>query len=338
MLEKIRRPGRSYKDGIVKKSLSYFILGLICAMFLFIAPMGTQLSTQGVVAQVGPHLIRSRELKNIEASLKKQYQSRLNSNSNTETLQKQIRSQAIQYLINTYKISLLAKQNGFFISDKELRDRIKQYPAFQEKGRFLHSKYQAFLKYQNLNPSHFEERIRRAEMSQDWLMLFKKGIPKNQLEEMKKTEKYQYQISLNYVELSAEQVKENKLAELLKAKDRQGIDQFIKEANASWEKTDVFSLIQPIAQPIAQKDQVIEALLAHLPEKGLIPHLIRDQNKVYAIEISSFKIGTVKKEDLQIEQLLSRNFGKPDQVFENWLSIESKKIKVENKMELSSQN
>ena len=338
MLEKIRRPGRSYKDGIVKKSLSYFILGLICAMFLFIAPMGTQLSTQGVVAQVGPHLIRSRELKNVEDNLKRQYRSRLNSGSNTEALQKQIRSQAIQYLIDTYKISFLAEQKGFFISDKELRDRIKKYPAFQDKGRFLHSRYQAFLKNQNLNPAHFEERIRRAELSQDWLMLFKKGIPKNQLEEVKKKEKYKYQISINYVELPAEQVEENKLAALLKAKDRKGIDQFIKAADASWEKTDVFSLIMPIAQPIAQKDQIIEALLAHVPEKGLIPKLIRDENKVYAIEINSFKIGTVKKEDLQIEQLLSRNFGKSDQVFEDWLSIESKNIKVENKAVISSQN
>ena len=146
MLEKIRRPGRSYRDGSFKKFFSYFILGLICAMFLFIAPMGTQLNTQGVVAQVGSHIIRSRELRNIEENLKRQYQSRLNSDSRSEALLAQIRSQALQHLINTYTVYLLAKKEDFFVSNKELRETIKDFPAFQEEERFLHSRYQAFFK------------------------------------------------------------------------------------------------------------------------------------------------------------------------------------------------
>ena len=334
MLNKIRRPGRSYKDGVFKKAFSYIVLGLICAMFLFIAPMGTQLNTQGVVAQVESHLIRSRELKLIEDNFKKQYQSRLNSSPSPEALQQQIRSQALQYLIDLYKISVLAEKEDFFISDKELRETIRDYPAFQEEGRFLYSRYQVFLKSQNLSPAHFEERIRRYELSQNWVSSFKKAALTNQLEELKKSERHQYKINFQYVELAAEKVEEEKLADLLKTKNQAGVKQFLKSADADWKETGVFSLILPIGQAIAQNDKIVEALLSHLPNKGLVPNIIRDENKVYAVKILSFDKTESKPEELKIERLLSRNFGKSDQVFENWLSTESKKIKVQKRDEI----
>ena len=335
MLEKIRRPGRSYKDGAFKKVFSYFILGLICAMFLFIAPMGTQLNTQGVVAQVGPHLIRSRELRNIEENLKRQHQSRLNSDSKSEALLMQIRSQALQYLINTYTVYLLADKEDFFISNQELRETIKNFPAFQEENRFLHSRYQAFLKNQNLNPSHFEERIRRSKLGQDWFYAFKKAIPSNNLEQIKKSERHQYKINFQYVELKTKTTEVKKLTDILKLKDEVKLNQFLDAASSSWKDTGVFSLISPIGKPIAQNEKILQAIISQLPNKGLVPDIIRDSNKIYIIKILSFEVKNAQKEELQIERLLGRNFGKSDQVFENWLSIESKNIKIQKRNETS---
>ena len=331
MFEKIRRPGRSYKDGGLKKVFSYFILGLICAMFLFIIPMGTQLNTQEVVAQVGPHLIRSRELRNFEENLKRQYQSRLNSDSSSEDLLAQIRSQALQHLIGLYKIGFLAKKESFFISDQELRTEIQGYEGFQEGGRFLYSRYQAFLKSQNINPAHFEERVRRSKLSYEWVNSFKKAVPSNRLEDIKKSDRMKYKINFQYVELETEKVEEEKLAGLLKEKDTKGLNQFLKALSASWEETGDFSLILPIGKGIAQNEKVIQAVLSHLPQKGLIPSIIRDSNKIYAIKILSFDIKEVQPKEAQLERLLSRNFGKSDQVFENWLSVKSKKIKIQKR-------
>lgn len=331
MLEKIRRPGRSYKDGLFKKVFSYLVLGLICAMFLFIAPMGTQLNTQGVAAQVGPHLIRSRELRNIEENLKRQYQSRLNSDSGSETLLAQIRSQALQHLIDTYTVYLLAKKEDFFVSNKELRETIKNFPAFQEEERFLHSRYQAFLKSQNLSPSHFEERIRRSKLGQDWFYSFKKAIPSNNLEQIKKSERHQYKINFQYAELETKTTEEKKLTDILKAKDEVKLTQFLDAASSSWEETGVFSLISPVGKPIAQNEKILQAIISQLPNKGLAPNIIRDSNKIYIIKILSFEMKEAQKEELQIERLLSRSFGKSNQVFENWLSIKSKNIKIQKR-------
>lgn len=331
MLEKIRRPGRSYKDGIFKKSFSYLVLGLICAMFLFIAPMGTQLNTQGVVAQVGPHLIRSRELRNIEENLKRRYQSRLNSESAPEALQDQIRSQALQHLIDTYTIDLLAEKEGFFISDKELRETIRGFSGFQEKERFLRSRYQAFLKSQNLSPALFEERIRRSKRTEDWISSFKKGTPANKLEEIKQKERHQYKINFQYAELKTKEIEEEKLVAFLKTKDQKGLNQFLKSAGADWKETGVFSLILPIGQAIAQNEKVIQTLLSHLPDKGLVPQIIRDSNKIYVVKILSFDRKEAQAEELEIERLLSRSFGKSSQLFEDWLSAESEKIKIQKR-------
>ena len=329
MLEKIRRPGRSYRDGALKRFFSYIIFGLICVVFLFIAPMGTQMGGQGVVAKIGPYMIRSRELRNLEENIKRQHQSRLNSESNNEDFQTQIRSQALQHLIDLYLINISAEKEGFFITDQELREVIHELSVFQEKGRFLYSRYTAFLKNQNLSPNLFEERIRRSKMGEVWSDLFNKAAPSNKLEKIKKTEKHQYKVNFQYVELKAEELEEEQLAGLLKSQDKSGTDRFLNSINVKWLETGVFSLILPIGQSIAQNEKLMQTIISRLPEKGLVPRLIREANKVYAVNILSFSKEEMSPEEERLERLFSRNFEKSDLLFRSWLSVQTEKIKVQ---------
>ena len=334
MLEKIRRPGRSYRDGALKKFFSYIIFGLICVVFLFIAPMGTQMEGRGVAAKVGPHIIRSRELRNLEENIKRQHQSRFNSESDSEDFQKQIKHQALQHLIDLYLINISAEKEGFFITDQELRGVIHDLAVFQEEGRFLYSRYTAFLKNQKLSPNLFEERIRRSKMGEVWSGLFNKAAPSNKLEKIKKTEKYQYKVNFQYVELKAEEVEEERLATLLKSQDKSGVDRFLSSINVKWLETGVFPLILPIGQSIAQNEKLMQAVISRLPEKGLISRLIKEGNKVYAVNILSFSKEEMSPEEERLERLFSRNFEKSDLLFRSWLSVQTEKIKVQKQADL----
>ncbi|MBC6415231.1 MAG: SurA N-terminal domain-containing protein [Bdellovibrionales bacterium] len=329
MFEKLRRPGRSYKDGVFKKFFSYFVFGAICIVFLFIAPMGSQLTGNNVVAKVGPYRISSRELRNIEENLRRQYQNRMDSDNSV--FQKQIRTQALQYLIDSYLIYILTQKEGFFITDQELRDMIQSLPVFQDKGRFLYSQYIAFLKSQNLSPHRFEERIRRSQLGEVMSDLFDKLAPPNDLELVKKAEKYQFKINFQYVELKIEEVEEEKLRDLLKLQDKSGINRFLSQLNIQWKETGVFSLFLPIRQEIAQNKKIREALISYLPETGVIPSLIRDNNKIYIVNVLSFSQQEIDSEEERLERLFSRNFKKSGLLFDSWLSFYEEKIKIQKK-------
>ena len=113
------------------------------------------------------------------------------------------------------------------------------------------------------------------------------------------------------------------------------MNQFLDAASSSWEETGVFSLISPVGKPIAQNEKILQTIISQLPNKGLAPDIIRDSNKIYIINILSFEVKDVQEEELEIERLLSQNFGKSDQVFENWLAIKSKNIKIQKRNETS---
>ena len=328
MFKKIRRPGRSHKDSSFKKIFTYFIFGLICAVFLFIAPMGSQLIGEGMVAKVGREQIMIRELKQLEEVIKENYQRQRKMEEWDEASLEQIRSSALQQLIDLYMVYSSSKREGFFISDQELKDNIQSFPVFQEKGRFLYSRYLEFLKLRRISPKRFEEQLRKQQTFQSWQDLFNKAFQTNELEKQQNKARDRYKIQLEYAEMQAEEIKEEEVSKLLKEKNSQQLKLLLKKAGVSWQKTGEFALFLPIQTPIAQNQKMISAIIAHLPEKGWIPSLVRDNNKLYAINIVSFSQDLPKKEENPLDLFLSQNYGKSNQMFETWLKAQAKKIPI----------
>ena len=327
MLKKIRRPGRSRKEGSLKKIFSYFVFGLICAVFLFIAPMGSQFMGEGLVAKVGRERIMSRELRQLEESLKQNYQNQRNIEELDESILTRIRSEALKQLIDLYVIYSSSKREGFLISDQELRDSIQSFPVFQEKGRFLYSRYLEWLKIQKMSPRRFEEKIRKAQTAQNWSESFNKAFQTNSLEKQQNEKRRAYRINLEYAEIKMEEVKEDEISELLKSKNK--INRFLKKAEISWEKTGDFSLFLPVRTFIAQNQKIVSAIIDHLPKTGLIPDLVRDNNKLYILNILSFSKESSGEEALDF--LLSQNFGKSNQLFESWMRVQSEEIPIKRR-------
>lgn len=331
MFEKIRRPGRSRKEGQVKKWFSYFIFGLICLVFVFLAPMGTKLMGQGILGYVGSEPIRGREFRFVQENVQKQYQGRLDQ-ADAETyskIQKEIRDRALQYLVNHYLVVQGARKSGFSLSDKELQATIRSFPVFQENGRFLYSRYLNFLKLQKLSASRFEDQLRKQELDSKWREFFNKAALSNRLEETIKSEKYAYKLNFRYVEWNAGELEEQELEPYLQARDLKKIHQFLKKNKGEWKETGLFSLFSPFGIPIAQNQGLMDEVIHYLPNKGVLPKIIRQGDKIYLVEIRDFRKGKVSKEEERLENLLRRNFGKSDRLFISWVDSYKEQIKIE---------
>ena len=328
MFKKIRRPGRSHKDSSFKKIFTYFIFGLICAVFLFIAPMGSQLIGEGMVAKVGREQIMARELKQLEEAIKDNYQRQRKVEEWDEASLDQIRSSALQQLIDLYMVYSSSKREGFFISDQELKDNIQSFPVFQEKGRFLYSRYLEFLKLRRISSKRYEEQVRRQQTVQNWQELFDKAFQSNELEKQRNKKREQYKVQLEYAEMQAEEIKEEEVSLFLKEKNLKELNLLLKKAGGNWQKTGEFALFLPTQTLIAQNQKVMSAIISHLPEKGLIPSLVRDNNKLYAINIVSFSQKEASKEENPLDLFLSQNYEKSNYLFETWLKAQKIPIKV----------
>ena len=169
-------------------------------MFVFIVPMGINLTGEGVVGQVGSEFIRQRELRTVEESLRNRYKSKLDQADEESALrfQKEIRSRALQDLVGLYVITSALQKEGFFLTNEELRATIQNLPVFQEEGRFLYSKYLSFLKSQNLSPARFEKDVYKKKLTKNWSQVFNQAVFPNQLEKEKKQARHQYKVNLRY--------------------------------------------------------------------------------------------------------------------------------------------
>jgi len=334
MFEKIRRPGRSFKDGRIKKWFSYFIFGLICIVFVFLAPMGSQFIGEGVVGYVGKEPIRFREFRVAEENIRQNYKSRLEQadTENYSRIQKNIRQTALKYLVDSSLLSQGAKQAGFLLSDDELRSEIRSFAVFQHEGRFIYSRYLEFLKSQKMNHSRFEERMRKYKTADNWRLTFDKAIFTNKLEKEKKSQRHVYKMNFRYAQFPAGDVEEERLEPLLRSKNLKKINKFIKENKAEWEKTGVFSLLSAFGLPITRNQSVMEALLQQIPSRGLIPRLIRHGDQVYIVELLSFKKGKPSLNERRMESFLERNYDKSSRLLDSWLELQKQKtpVKISN--------
>lgn len=310
---------------------SYIVFGAICLVFVFLAPMGTKLMGEGILAYVGGEPIRMGEWSIFKESIKRQYQSRLDQADEEaySEIQKQIEDMATRQIIEMYLIFQGSKKEGFFLSDQELREEIRSFPLFQQKGRFSYSLYQAYLKSQRLRPERFENRIRKAKIAENWLKTFRKAIPSNELELAKRAERNFYKVNFRHALLSAESLKEQDLEGFVRQRNLPQINKFLKDEGVQWEETGLISLFSNF-NPITQNKELMSALLSHLPLTGVVPQLIRSADKIYILNVLSFKkVEKLSRAEKQLENILNSNFDKSERAFAEWLNFQRERIPVQ---------
>ncbi len=331
MFEKWRRPGRSRKEGSLKKLFSYIIFGTICLVFVFLAPVGSRFAGESILGYVGKVPIRAGDIRRIEEHLNRRqnFLEKAEGEKHAQ-IKKEIRKQAIQQFISSSLIDQGAQKNGFFIGKKELIEEIRAFPDFQKDGQFLYSKYLNILKSQRLKVSRFENLIRKDKLVKNWIDLSEKAIFSNKIEKKKQKERQSYKTRIRYAPIPTEKAEEESLKPLVQKGNLKKINEFLKEKQIQWEEPAPFSIAPAFRNPIVQNQNLMEALIHHLPSKGLIPRWLRQNNKIYIIQVLSFKKENMSPQEQKIEKLLNqRFFDKSVRFLDSWLNFQKQRIKVE---------
>ena len=327
MLNKIRKPS-SIVTGGVKKLFAYVFFGLICFILVLFMPITSRFTGGGAVAYIGKQSISSREYSFFVQNLRAQYEDRLDKADleESERLEDQIRKRALDQLVNMYVISQGAGAEGFFVSDKAVQEEIRSFPAFQERGRFIYSRYIEILKSQRIQPGTFEQRIRRQILIQDWRNLFFTALQSNAVEE--EAMENPFKVTVRFALLSdLDALAREQLQGLLKEGDkRQEVIRFLETLKVQWKTLEKLS---PSLKKVFQFDNseaLMRAVLGHLPKEGFVPRVIASRDKRYVAEILGFH--QVKSEEKGENFSLLLNYEKPFRLFEGWMEAQKKQTPV----------
>ena len=148
---------RRHTKGIMIKVM----VGLIATVFIFWGIYSFRETPGTKIAYVNGDLISGQEYEAIYRemlnALQKQYKEYWNDNLIKVF---QLRQKALESLINKRLISQEAARIGLNVTDDEVADAIRTYPAFQLNGEFDESRYMSLLRYNRMEPSDFESGIK----------------------------------------------------------------------------------------------------------------------------------------------------------------------------------
>ena len=165
MLDSMRR-----HIGWLKWSLGLVILAFA---FLYIPDLSNSTpqltgALTDVVATVGEREITVGEFRTVYLRQLRNYQAQSGGEITGEILRSMGRDrQILQQMIDEYAALQEAERLGVTVTDKEIRDRIVSFPAFQQNGQFVGEQaYIQSLRLQSppMTPAQFEEDIRRSLM------------------------------------------------------------------------------------------------------------------------------------------------------------------------------
>ena len=165
MLDSMRR-----HIGWLKWSLGLVILAFA---FLYIPDLSNSTpqltgALTDVVATVGEREITVGEFRTVYLRQLRNYQAQSGGEITAEILRSMgLDRQILQQMIDEYAALQEAERLGVTVTDKEIRDRIVSFPAFQQNGQFVGEQaYVQSLRLQSppMTPAQFEEDIRRSLM------------------------------------------------------------------------------------------------------------------------------------------------------------------------------
>lgn len=160
MLNLIRQHADSW---MIKTILWMIILAFVGTIFYSWGMGGASVSRGGVVATVEGIKISYNEYDKAFNNLVNFYRNQFrNQFSEDMILRLDLKTQALDSLIQKKLLLLEADKLDIEVSDAELIDRIKNFPAFQKDNQFNPAYYQNYLKFQRVTPSEFEESQREG--------------------------------------------------------------------------------------------------------------------------------------------------------------------------------
>ncbi|MDH4164466.1 MAG: SurA N-terminal domain-containing protein [Nitrospirota bacterium] len=154
--------------------IMWTILVMIIISFLFFGIYPAS-DGSGAAATVNGDVITATEVNRVYQNMYETYR-QIFKDQFSDSLAKNLRSQALRDLINNKLLIQEAKRIGLRVSDEEVRDAIMKVPSFSVQGRFDKAVYDRYLEYINQKPSAFEETQREYLLRQKMDRLVEDGV------------------------------------------------------------------------------------------------------------------------------------------------------------------
>ena len=146
-----------------KSWITKFIFGAIIIVFVFWGGSTFWSKEANKVAKVDRYIISQQQYARAYSDALRMYQARLGEAFTPEVLQKlDLKKTVLDQMINDYIMKQEADKLGVEVSNEELQEAIRAYPAFQQNGRFDIASYKRLLQYQRMTPVEFEQQQRQA--------------------------------------------------------------------------------------------------------------------------------------------------------------------------------
>ncbi len=146
-----------------KSWITKFIFGAIIIVFVFWGGSAYWSKEANKVAKVDRYIISQQQYARAYSDALRMYQARLGDAFTPEILQKlDLKKTVLDQMINDYIVKQEAEKLGVEVSDMELQEAIRTYPAFQQDGQFDIASYKRLLQYQRMTPADFEQQQRQA--------------------------------------------------------------------------------------------------------------------------------------------------------------------------------
>jgi peptidyl-prolyl cis-trans isomerase D len=197
------------------KSLSWILWLVILAFvgFIFVQWGSGRFESEGLdrdVAAIGQKKISGEEFqKNLAKSLD-MYSKQFKNNFNRSMInQLGIAEQVLQSMVNTQVIDNEAEKLHLSVSDAELKDAIRAYPAFQRDGSFIGSEeYERLLAYNQIKVLDFEEGLKKELLADKMKELISGGLVLDMDTLKKDYRKENDKAELEFIAFKSEAVKE----------------------------------------------------------------------------------------------------------------------------------
>ncbi|MBA3492876.1 MAG: SurA N-terminal domain-containing protein [Gammaproteobacteria bacterium] len=141
--------------------LAWIIIGLICIPFAFWGIQEYLTAAEEVaVAEVNGEEVELDAFQRAYQQYRKQYQmilGRLSEKANEDGLKQQTLDQMVEMLLKKQ----LGEKLGLRISDRQVTQAVKTFPAFQRDGKFSNNLYERGLQSAGMSAVTFEEQLRR---------------------------------------------------------------------------------------------------------------------------------------------------------------------------------
>lgn len=332
----------SLKKNLTRKNVvAYLIFGAIIMVFVFFGYQNSGSNMMGYAARVNDKVISITEFQSSLDQMMQFYSSLMGGQlGNSPEMQAQMRSSALDQLIQREVVAQAAQKEGFRVTDSEIRDLLLKAPSFQKDGVFQRSYYEGYLQNLKTTAARFENQLKRDLVVERLRKTITEGIVPfdSELAKIQKLKSKTY--TVDYVKLDEETLKGKVTLEELgaKTKDSKAFESEVQKLGLKWQTAKPVSLDQDRIAEIGASERVLNEVFK-LTEKGqVVPEVVTTSQGLYAIRLNKIEDKAAAKEESVSNVKAQIGAQRSNELLMKWTENKSKNFSIEKNMAIIGSN